>query len=61
MPVNGLEMANQSGIASLKGSELRLRMRKRALANGRSVERPEESCGMNPSGELIVFTLSSYR
>jgi len=50
-PVKGLDRANQSGIASLKGSESRLRMRQRASAIGRSAALPEESWVINPFGE----------
>jgi hypothetical protein len=63
MPINGLEMANQSGIASRKGSTSRLRTREGAFTAGKSValpvpESPDSSD--NPSKELIDFMHSSY-
>src|SRR4029453_4799200 len=42
-PVNGLDTANQSGIASRNWNGARLRRCQRASVVGRTVERPEES------------------
>ena len=47
-PVNGLAIANQNGIASLKGIESRRRREECTFATGRDVEE-----------ELIVFMRSS--
>jgi len=63
-PINGLETANPSEIASLNGSKSRLRMRGRAFATGKSVARPApKALGVSAatSRTLIVFMLSSYR
>jgi hypothetical protein len=58
-PVNGLDRANQSGIASRNWSGARFRTRQRGSAIGRSVERSEESLGINPFKDLSVFMLST--
>jgi hypothetical protein len=57
-PINGLETANPSEIASLNGSKSRLRMRGRAFATGKSVARPApKALGVSAatSRTLIVF------
>ena len=58
-PINGLDMANQSGIASRKGSKSRVRLCEGAFVRGKSVVWPVpqllEPSG-SPYGELIVFT-----
>jgi hypothetical protein len=55
-PINGLDMANQSGIASRKGSESCLRQS--VLAIG-IVERADASRGCNRLRERIAFMGSS--
>jgi hypothetical protein len=62
MPINGLEIANQSGSASRNGSTSRLCAR--ALATGKNVADPAAKGFGVPvatSRELIIFMLSSYR
>jgi hypothetical protein len=57
-PINGLEGANQSGIASRNGRTSRLRVRELAFATGKSVERPVPKAFGIPGTtfkELIVF------
>jgi len=57
-PINGLETANPSEIASLNGSKSRLRMPGRAFATGKSVARPApKALGVSAatSRTLIVF------
>jgi hypothetical protein len=64
IPINGLEMANQSGIASRKESKVRLRIGECAIAVGNNAARPAAEAFEVPrvtSRELIVFMLSSYR
>jgi hypothetical protein len=56
-PINGLDMANQSGIASRKGSESCLRIQS-VLAIG-IVERADASRGCNRLRERIAFMGSS--
>ena len=57
-PINGLEMANQNGIASPKIRESRLRMREGVLVTRKGVVRPvpqlRDSSG-NPYRELIAL------
>jgi hypothetical protein len=53
-PINGLEMANQSGIASRNGSESRRRTRQCALEI-EIVEWLGASCGSNRLREWIAF------
>jgi hypothetical protein len=48
IPINGLETANQSGIASRNGSESRLLIRQCALE---IVEWLDASCGINRLSE----------
>jgi hypothetical protein len=62
IPINGLEMANQSGIASRRGSTSCLCTREFAFAAGKNVTRlfPElPDSSDNPSKELIDFMHSS--
>jgi hypothetical protein len=49
-PINGLEMANQSGIASRSGSESR-RRRCQCVLGIAAVERPDASCATSRSRE----------
>jgi hypothetical protein len=59
MPINGLEIANQSGSASRNGNTSRLCAR--ALATGKNVAGPAAKAFGVPvatSRELIVFMLS---
>ena len=57
-PINGLEIANQSGIASRSGSESRLRICQCLLAVG-FVELPGASSGINWLRERMAFMASS--
>jgi hypothetical protein len=63
-PITGLDMANQSGIASRKRSESRVRLCEGALAKGKHVAWPVpqllEPRG-SPYGESIGFMPSRYR
>jgi hypothetical protein len=57
-PINGLEMANHSGIASRNGSESRLRIRQCVPGIG-VVDGPDASCGSNRLKERLAFMGSS--
>ena len=62
MPINGLEMANQSGSASRNESTSRLCAR--APATGKNVAGPAAKglgVPLATSRELIIFMLSSYQ
>jgi hypothetical protein len=62
-PIKGLEMANQSGIASLNGSDSRLCARKRVIVieNGIGVPALKGFGIAATSKELIVFMASNVR
>jgi hypothetical protein len=62
-PINGLEMANQSGIASRNGSELRRRARERVIVIEKGIGLPAVKGFEIPatSKELIVFMASTVR
>jgi hypothetical protein len=63
MPINGLDTANQSGIASRNGSTSRLRRRERAFTAGKSVALAVPNLrdsNDNASRELIIFMFSTY-
>jgi len=51
-PINGLDIANHSGIASRNGSKSRLRLCEGAPATAKSVALPRESSNSDRSREL---------